>query len=462
MNNLSVVILAAGKGTRMRSKRPKVLHTLGSCSLLEHVVSTAESLSPSEIIVVYGHGGESIKEQLAHLKVTWVEQQEQLGTGHAVQQAIPAIDASHNVLVLYGDVPLTQETTLHSLIVKLEQNSKILALMTDILDDSEGYGRIVRDQYNRVIRIVEQKDASPKELQIKEINTGILAVSAKYLHTWLNALKNNNAQQEYYLTDIIAMAVKEDVLIETTNPGFHWETLGVNDKRQLAELERVFQLNIATKLMSQGVCLRDPNRLDLRGSVEVGVDVSIDVNVLLEGDVILGDDVNIGANCIIRNSSIGVGSVIEPNSIVDASNIGAYCTIGPFARIRPDTILSDHVKVGNFVEIKKSKIRDGSKVNHLSYIGDTDMGKNVNIGAGTITCNYDGANKHVTIIHDDVFVGSDSQLIAPVTLGKGSTIGAGSTIAKNTPENELSLTRSRQQSIAGWRRPLKKTSPDNS
>ncbi len=457
MKNLSVVILAAGKGTRMRSKRPKVLHILGSYSLLEHVVSTAESLNPCEIIIIYGHGGEDVKDQLSHLKVSWVEQKEQLGTGHAVQQAMPYVNDANNVLVLYGDVPLTKPETLQLLLNKLDSDSNVFALMTDVLDDANGYGRIIRDESKRVLRIVEQKDANPKELQSKEINTGILAVSAKGLNKWLNALENNNAQNEYYLTDIIRMAVKDGLTIDTVNPSYHWETLGINDKNQLAQLERVYQLNMAKSLMEKGVCLRDPARLDVRGSVTVGMDVTIDINVVLEDGVVLGDNVNIGANCIIRRSSIGANSVIAPNSMVDGSMIGESCVIGPFARIRPDSVLSSHVKVGNFVEIKKSSIDIESKINHLSYIGDTNMGKNVNIGAGTITCNYDGANKHLTIIHDDVFVGSDSQLVAPVCIGKGATIGAGSTITKNTPENELTLARSRQQSISGWNRPEKKT-----
>ena len=450
---LNVVILAAGKGTRMRSSLPKVLHKLADKSLVEHVINTALSLEPEKIIGIFGHGGELVPKTLSHLNVTWVEQKEQLGTGHAVDQASHLIDEGL-VLVLYGDVPLITESTLNALI-EISKKPNTLGLLTAVLDNPTGYGRIVRSSEKSVQKIVEQKDASRDELTIEEVNTGILCAESKQLSKWLDSLENNNSQGEYYLTDIIEMAVNDGVEVQTHTVSNLWEVEGVNSKIQLAMLERKHQLNIADSLLTQGVTLKDPNRIDVRGSLAVGTDVEIDINAIFEGNVILGNNVLIGANCIIKNSCIADNTVIHPNSLVENSTIGEACEIGPYARIRPESVLSSNVKIGNFVEIKKANIANHSKVNHLSYIGDTNMGSNVNIGAGTITCNYDGANKHLTEIGDDVFVGSDTQLVAPVKVGAGATIGAGSTITKDVPASELALSRSQQTSTPGWKRPTK-------
>lgn len=451
---LSVVILAAGQGTRMRSALPKVLHKLADKPLLEHVIDSANELGADDIHVVYGHGGDAVPTALAHCNVDWIKQEQQLGTGHAVAQAIPHVTADKQVLVLYGDVPLTSVAILKNLVEFGRESG--FSLLTITLDDSTGYGRIVRDETGQVVRIVEHKDATEIERQIKEVNTGILCVSREKLAQWLEQLDNNNSQGEFYLTDIIAMAVADGMTIKSTSPADEHEVLGVNNKRQLAELERAFQLNAANQLMDAGVGLRDPARLDIRGKVSCGKDVIIDINVILEGKVEIADNVSIGPNCVISNSRIESGANILANTVIENAVIGADCNVGPYARIRPDTELADGCRVGNFVEIKKAKIGAGSKVNHLSYVGDSIVGKDVNIGAGTITCNYDGANKHLTEIGDGVFVGSDTQLVAPVKIGAGATIGAGSTITKEVDAGSLALSRSKQISKSGWKRPQKK------
>ncbi len=451
---LSVIILAAGQGTRMYSALPKVLHTLADRPLLEHVIDTAEQLGADEIHVVYGHGGELLPTTLAHCNVTWVKQAQQLGTGHAVAQSMAQIKPGRQVLVLYGDVPLTSVQTLKHLL-KVAANDGF-GLLTVKLVDPSGYGRIIRDSNDAVVRIVEDKDASAAERCVDEVNTGILMASSDRLAGWLERLDNNNVQGEYYLTDIIAMAVQDGLTINTVSPVDENEVLGVNNKRQLAILERHYQRLQAIRLMDAGVTLRDPSRLDIRGAIECGRDVVIDVNVILAGKVTLGSNVSIGPNCIISNSTIADGVTILANSIIDEAVVGSGSRIGPFARLRPETILAEETHIGNFVEIKKAEIGRGSKVNHLSYVGDAKVGQNVNIGAGTITCNYDGANKYLTEIGDNVFVGSDTQLIAPIKIGDGVTIGAGSTITKDVEPEVLALSRSKQQTITGWTRPVKK------
>ncbi len=451
---LSIIILAAGQGTRMKSSLPKVLHRLADRPLLKHVIDTAYAVGGLDIHVVYGHGGERVPQTLEEERVYWVEQEQQLGTGHAVDQAMPGITDDHLVLVLYGDVPLIKPATLMNLLVAAGRNN--LGLLTAELPDPTGYGRIIRDQHGKVLCIIEQKDASDEQRRIREVNTGMLAVNAGRLRTWLKALDNDNAQKEFYLTDVIELAVQDGVEVETCQPGQLPEIMGVNNRAQLAELERHFQLERARELMHIGVTLRDPGRFDLRGKLQVGQDVEIDINVVIEGQVKLGDNVIIGPNNVLRNVTIGDGTRIQANCVLEDAVIGADCRIGPFARIRPETRTGNGCHIGNFVEVKKTVIADGSKVNHLSYIGDTVMGARVNIGAGTITCNYDGANKHQTTIGDDVFVGSDTQLVAPVTVGDGATIGAGSTITKNVPSAELTLSRASQKTIMGWQRPVKK------
>jgi bifunctional UDP-N-acetylglucosamine pyrophosphorylase/glucosamine-1-phosphate N-acetyltransferase len=451
---LGVVILAAGQGTRMRSSLPKVLHTLAGRPLLQHVISTAKALNPHRIAVVYGHGGEQVPAAFPEDGLTRTEQAEQLGTGHAVEQALPALKEVDRVLVLYGDVPLIRESTLSTLVDVAGDTD--LALLTVELENPTGYGRIVRAEGGAIQRIVEQKDATPEELAIREINTGILVVDRPRLEQWIEQLENDNAQGEFYLTDIVEAAVKEGVDVHSAQPADFDEVKGVNDRMQLAELERHYQRRQAEQLMRQGVTLRDPARFDLRGSLSVGQDVEIDINVLLEGNVSLGDGVRIGANTVIRNSSVEAGTQINENCVIEEATIGSECRIGPFSRIRPQTVLAESVRIGNFVEIKKSDVDEGSKINHLSYVGDSSVGKGVNIGAGTITCNYDGANKHKTIIGDYAFIGSDTQLVAPVEVGAGATIGAGSTITQDAPAETLSLSRSKQMSLKGWRRPVKK------
>jgi len=451
---LNIVILAAGQGTRMRSALPKVLHTIGCKSLLEHVLDTAKDLNCQSLHVVYGHGGDLVKEKLAHYDVNWVLQDQQLGTGHAVEQAMPFIADNQQVLILYGDVPLIKKETLQRLIDAAGNDH--LGLLTATLTDPTGYGRIIRNNAGEVVKIVEQKDADEQQKKVQEINTGMLALNSTRLKGWLQQLENNNAQGEYYLTDVIGMAALENITINTVQPNALTEIEGVNNKLQLAELERAYQREQAEKLMHQGVTLRDPARFDLRGELSAGNDVVIDVNVLIEGKVTLGNSVTIEPNTIIKDSTIADHSIVHANSVIESAVIGEHCEIGPFARIRPDTQLAQQVKIGNFVEVKKSIIAQHSKVNHLSYIGDTEMGEKVNIGAGTITCNYDGANKHKTIIGDNVFIGSDTQLVAPVEIGAGATIGAGSTITHDAPKGELTLSRSPQKTREGWKRPTKK------
>ena len=455
MSRLNVVILAAGLGKRMHSTLPKVLHPLAGKPLISHVLTTARTLLPGKICVVYGHGGELVPQVINDDELIWVKQDPQMGTGHALLQTLPHLDSNGVTLVLYGDVPLTSVETLKKLIATSAES--VLALLTLKLDDPSGYGRIVRNsEGNGVIAIVEEKDASKSELQICEINTGIMVVPNQSLHNWLPKLENKNSQKEYYLTDIVKMAVTDGVKVEATHPEHAWETLGINSKVQLAALERIYQDETAGRLLDQGVTLSDPSRIDIRGQLVCGSDVSIDINCVFEGSVQLGDGVRVGANCILKNTKIQAGTQIAPFSLIEDAEIGKDCRIGPYARIRPGTRLSDQVHIGNFVEIKNSSISTGTKANHLSYIGDSIVGKNVNIGAGTITCNYDGANKHQTIIEDDVFIGSDTQLIAPVTVAKGATIGAGSTITKTAPPESLTLSRAKQMSISNWKRPVKK------
>ncbi len=456
MQKLIVVILAAGQGTRMKSSMPKVLHTVGDRSMLEHSYDRAKELGADTIHIVYGHGGEQVKSMLSHLDANWVLQQQQNGTGHAVEAAMPSIEEGTLVLVLYGDVPLVRVETLKSLVDSAVESG--FGLLTAKLDNPTGYGRIIRDGDGVVKRIVEQKDGNTEELKTNEVNTGMLAADSSKLRHWINALDSDNAQGEFYLTDIIAMAANDGVVINTVQPTSIDETLGANNRVQLAELERYLQQRKANQLMIDGVTLRDPARIDIRGNLTAGMDVVIDINCLFEGDVKLGSNINIGANCIIRDSILADGVTVMPNSIIEQSQVGNGAMVGPFARLRPETVLKENAKVGNFVEVKKSTIGAGSKVSHLSYIGDTSMGKNVNIGAGTITCNYDGINKHQTIIGDDVFVGSDSQLIAPVTVEDGATIGAGTTLSHTAPKNTLTLSRLRQKSVPGWSRPKKKSS----
>lgn len=452
--HISAVILAAGQGTRMKSKLPKVLHPIGGKPLLAHVIDTARELRPQHTIVIYGHGGEQVKTHISSEAVEWIEQAEQLGTGHAVAQAVPVIDDQHIVLVLYGDVPLIKPATLAEL-VRLA-SSKTLALLTVHLEKPEGYGRIVRDSHGAIQRIVEQKDANSEQLRITEINTGILAVQGKLLKDWLARLDNRNAQGEYYLTDIIAMAVTDGIEVHATHPESEDEVLGVNSREQLAYLERVFQRQYAQQLMSNGVTIIDPERVDIRGTVKTGKDVTLDVNVVLEGEVTLGDDVYIGPGCVIKDCEIGDGVQIQAMCVLEQARVGARALIGPYSRLRPGAELRGGNHIGNFVEIKNSVIGEGSKVNHLSYVGDTDMGAGVNIGAGTITANYDGANKHRTTIEDNASTGSNSVLVAPVTIGKGATIGAGSVITREAPEGKLTLARAKQKTIDGWQRPSKK------
>lgn len=452
MVKLNIVILAAGKGTRMHSDKPKVLHCIAGKSLLQHVVDTAENLNPSKTIVVYGHGGEMVPQALAQKDIVFVAQEPQLGTGHAVQQALPELDDEGISLVLYGDVPLIQQGT----IKKVVSEKNVLTLLTQLLENPKGYGRIMRDAIGNVSGIVEEKDATPEQRQIKEVNTGILAAPTKLMHSWLGKLRNENAQGEYYLTDIVGMAAEQGLTIRTVQPDNAWEVMGINSKVQLAELERIWQHEQANRLLINGTTLADPERLDIRGELTCERDVQIDVGCIFEGKVHLAKGVKIGAYSIIRNTSIASDTDIAPYSHIDQAEIGERCQIGPFARIRPGSKLQCDVHIGNFVEIKNSEIANNSKANHLSYIGDATIGSRVNIGAGTITCNYDGANKFRTVIEDDAFIGSDTQLVAPVTVRQGATIGAGSTITKDTPAGELTLSRSKQISVMGWQRPSKK------
>ena len=455
---IKTIILAAGQGTRMRSSTPKVLHKVADRALLHHVYDTSAQLENNEIVIIYGHGGELVKDQLKELNANWVEQKEQLGTGHAVQQAEGFINDEDTVLILYGDVPLLKKSTIEKLLQNVSQQS--IGLLTVILNDPKGYGRIVRakDELRSVLKIVEEKDANTEEKAIDEGNTGIIATPGNLLKAWLSKLGNSNAQGEFYLTDIIEMAVKDGIEVKANQAETEEEVLGVNNKNQLAQLERFYQQEQANKLMELGVTLRDPKRIDVRGKFDkLGKDIEVDINVIFEGINSIGSNVTIGANSIIKNAVIGDNVDILANCIIDDAVVGDRSRIGPFARLRPQAELASEVHIGNFVEIKKSTVDTGSKINHLSYIGDTTIGKGVNVGAGAITCNYDGVNKFRTVIEDGAFIGSDSQLIAPVTIGKGATIGAGSTISKDTPEDQLTLSRSRQMSISGWQRPVKKS-----
>ena len=450
---MEVIVLAAGQGKRMRSVLPKVLQPLAAKPMLAHVLDTARTLEARRIVVVYGHGGEVVREALDAPDLAWARQDPPQGTGHAVQQAMPLVDDGDTALILYGDVPLIGVPTLQRLMAAASDTT--LALLTVSMDNPTGYGRILRDGAGKVTRIVEEKDATADERRVQEVNTGILAAPVARLRQWLGNLKNDNAQGEYYLTDIIAMAVADGLEVVTTQPDAFEETLGVNNKTQLAELERIHQRNIARRLTDAGVTVIDPARLDVRGSLECGRDVEIDINCIFEGTVVLGDGVRIGANCIVRNATLGAGTRVAAFSQIEDTTMGEACVIGPYARTRPGTVLGNDVHLGNFVEVKNSIIADHSKANHLAYVGDADIGQRVNVGAGTITCNYDGANKFRTIIEDDVFIGSDTQLVAPVRVGKGATLGAGTTLTKDAPAEQLTVSRARQMSLAGWQRPVK-------
>ncbi|WP_314413427.1 bifunctional UDP-N-acetylglucosamine diphosphorylase/glucosamine-1-phosphate N-acetyltransferase GlmU [Pantoea septica] len=450
---MSVVILAAGKGTRMYSDLPKVLHTLAGKPMVQHVIDAATGLGARHIHLVYGHGGDRLKTTLTEPSLNWVLQAEQLGTGHAMQQAAPAFADDEDILMLYGDVPLISQETLQRLRDAKPEGG--IGLLTVVLDNPSGYGRIVREN-SAIVGIVEQKDATPDQLKITEINTGILIANGGDLKRWLAQLTNNNAQGEYYITDIIALAHQEGRQINAVHPTRASETDGVNNRLQLATLERVYQSEQAEKLLLAGVMLRDPARFDLRGVLRHGRDVEIDVNVIIEGEVSLGDRVKIGAGCIIKNSVIGDDCGISPYSVIEDANLAADCTVGPFARLRPGSELAQAAHVGNFVEMKKATLGKGSKAGHLSYLGDAEIGANVNIGAGTITCNYDGANKSKTVIGDNVFVGSDTQLVAPVSVAAGATIAAGTTVMKDVTEASLVYNRKEQNSKADWQRPAKK------
>lgn len=451
--NLSVIILAAGAGTRMRSSRPKVLHRLGGIPMVEHVYNTSRILGASQIQVVYGHGGEQLKQQCSQFDVQWALQDEQLGTAHAVQQASPNIEDDAVALILYGDVPLIRAETLKTLVSMVSDGN--VALLTVTLNDPTGYGRIVRKDGD-VTAIVEHKDASEDQRQITEVNTGILALRAGYLNACLDKIDNNNAQGEFYLTDIIALAVDDGNTVFTTQAEESYEVEGVNDRKQLARLERIYQRTIAEQLLTDGISLADPSRIDVRGELNAGNDSFIDINCVFEGEVNLGTGVTIGAGCVIKNSTIACDCIIKPHSVIEDANIEKNTQVGPFARIRPGTVLRENSRVGNFVEIKNTELGRNSKASHLTYLGDSEVGKDVNIGAGTITCNYDGANKFKTVIKDGAFIGSDSQLVAPVTVGQNATIGAGSTITRDTEDDTLTLSRSPQKAIKDWVRPQKK------
>lgn len=449
---LNIVILAAGKGTRMVSNLPKVLHKLAGKPLLQHVVDCAKSLNPQKIIGVYGYGGSAVPDAMLHEKIIWVEQKEQLGTGHAVMQVLPHLDSDATTLILLGDVPLVNTATCRQLL----DSTDALGLLTIKKHNPASYGRIVRDSRGMVQAIVEYKDANEEQRRINEVNTGIIAARNDKLNVWVSGLSNQNAQKEYYLTDIVAMAVRDGKNVTALVAADEFSVEGVNSKLDLAGLERVYQLRYAQSLMQKGVTLADPHRIDVRGTLSCGQDVSIDVGCVFEGNVTVGDNVEIGANCVIKNAHIGAGTQIAPFTHILDTQIGENARIGPFARLRPGTILGAEAHVGNFVELKNAQVDVGSKINHLSYVGDATVGKNVNIGAGTITCNYDGANKFRTVIEDEVFVGSDTQLVAPVTIARGATIGAGSTITKDAPADQLTICRAKEQkSIAGWKRPQK-------
>ncbi|MCA2016460.1 bifunctional UDP-N-acetylglucosamine diphosphorylase/glucosamine-1-phosphate N-acetyltransferase GlmU [Vibrio tritonius] len=450
----SAVILAAGKGTRMHSALPKVLHTLAGKPMVKHVIDTCSGLGVQNIHLVYGHGGDLMQKTLAEESVNWVLQAEQLGTGHAVNQAAPHFSDDEKVLILYGDVPLISEETLERMLDGQPEGG--IGLLTVVMDNPTGYGRIVREN-NSVVAIVEQKDATEEQKAIQEINTGVMVADGRDLKRWLSGLTNDNAQGEYYLTDIIAAAHQEGRLIQSIHPVQDSEVEGVNDRVQLAKLERIFQQEQAHKLLVQGVMLRDPSRFDLRGELQCGKDVEIDVNVIIEGKVTIGDNVVIGAGSVLTDCEIDDNTIIRPYSVIENATVGENCTVGPFSRLRPGADLRNDSHVGNFVEVKNARLGEGSKANHLTYVGDAEIGQRVNLGAGVITCNYDGANKHKTIIGDDVFVGSDTQLVAPVNVANGVTIGAGTTVTKDiTNESELVITRAKERRISGWVRPTKK------
>jgi bifunctional UDP-N-acetylglucosamine pyrophosphorylase / glucosamine-1-phosphate N-acetyltransferase len=449
---MNIVILAAGMGKRMQSALPKVLHPLAGKPLLSHVIDTARALSPTKLCIIYGHGGEAVPQSLTSSDINFAKQEPQLGTGHAVMQAIPYLQDDVPTLILYGDVPLTTRHSLQELLDRAGHEK--LAVLTVELENPTGYGRIVR-QHGNIVGIVEQKDASEAERAIREVNTGIMVAPTVQLKKWLATLSNDNAQREYYLTDIVARAVADGVAVVSAQPGAVWETLGVNSKVQLAELERIHQRTIADALLEQGVTLADPARIDVRGTLSCGRDVEIDVNCIFEGEVTLEDGVKIGAHCVIRNARIAKGANIKPFCHIEEAIVGAASVIGPYARLRPGTELAEDVHIGNFVEVKNSQIAAHSKANHLAYVGDATVGSRVNIGAGTITCNYDGANKFRTVIEDDAFIGSDTQLVAPVRVGKGATLGAGTTLTKDAPEGKLTVSRARQITIDSWKRPVK-------
>ncbi|WP_261903357.1 bifunctional UDP-N-acetylglucosamine diphosphorylase/glucosamine-1-phosphate N-acetyltransferase GlmU [Vibrio fortis] len=451
--NFSAVILAAGKGTRMYSNTPKVLHTLAGKPMVKHVIDTCNGLGAQNIHLVYGHGGDQMKATLAEESVNWALQAEQLGTGHAVDQASAHFADDEKVLILYGDVPLISAETIENLLDA--QPTGGIALLTVVLDNPTGYGRIIR-RNGPVVAIVEQKDATDEQKLIKEINTGVMVATGGDLKRWLSGLSNDNAQGEYYLTDVIAAAHDEGRAVEAVHPNSPIEVEGVNDRSQLARLERAYQAEQADKLLKQGVMLRDPSRFDLRGELQCGIDVEIDVNVIIEGSVSIGDNVTIGAGCVLKDCEIDDNTVIRPYSVIEGATVGEDCTVGPFTRLRPGADMRNDSHVGNFVEVKNTRLGEGSKANHLTYLGDAEIGQRVNVGAGAITCNYDGANKFKTIIGDDVFVGSDSQLIAPVTIANGATVGAGSTVTRDVAESELVISRAKERKIANWQRPVKK------
>ena len=449
---MNIVILAAGMGKRMNSDLPKVLHSLAGKPLLAHVLDTARSLHPDRLIVVYGHGSEQVKQRITGEDLAFVKQEPQLGTGHAVMQAVSLLDDSVPTLVLYGDVPLIGTASL-SRLVQAAGTDK-LGILTANLDDPTGYGRIIREN-GHINRIVEQKDGNPDELAVTEINTGIMVIPTVPLIRWLSSLSNNNAQGEYYLTDIVGNAVADQIEVTSAQPDAIWETLGVNSKTQLAELERIYQKNMAEALLDKGVGLADPDRIDIRGSLTCGRDVFIDVNCVFEGHVVLADGVSIGANCVIRECDIGKNAEVRPFCHLEGAKVGSASLIGPYARLRPGAELGEEVHIGNFVEIKNSQIAAHSKANHLAYVGDSTVGARVNIGAGAITCNYDGANKHKTVIEDDVFIGTNCELVAPVKVGSGATVGAGTTLPKDVPPGSLTVSRSKQTTINDWKRPEK-------
>jgi bifunctional UDP-N-acetylglucosamine pyrophosphorylase/glucosamine-1-phosphate N-acetyltransferase len=449
---LNVVILAAGLGKRMHSQLPKVLHALAGRPLIAHVIDAARALEAQRIVIVYGHGGEQVRIAVNDGDLAFACQEPQLGTGHAVQQALSRLSDAPVTLVLYGDVPLIRPNTLKELV---DACSETVAVLTSEPDSPAGYGRVVRDASGAIRAIVEEKDASPEQRGIREVNTGLMALPTARLERWIGQLRNDNAQGEYYLTDVVKLALADGIRVQGVKLGHAWEALGVNSRAQLAQLERIYQRDYAERLLESGVGLADPARIDVRGELACGRDVYIDVNCVFEGKVSVADGAYIGANCVLKNVAVGPDARIEPFSHIDDASIGQRCRIGPYARIRPGTMLGTDVHIGNFVEVKASDIQEGSKANHLAYIGDTSIGRNVNVGAGTITCNYDGANKYRTTIEDDVFIGSDTQLVAPVTVRRGATIAAGSTITREVLEGELALTRVRQKAIAGWKRPKK-------